>query len=124
MASITDQRSSTRLRYQPGIRKAAAAWVGELLQPELPLTDEQWLLIKDLFASQGSRVRGRPPEDPRKCVEGVLWLLRPGARWRNFPRTFPSPTTCWRRIHQWSANGILQQVNSRLLSASPANADE
>lgn len=126
MASATDNRERNELHYRHSIRTDAVASVSELLDPESPLFEEQWLLIKDLFAScKPSKSRGRPLEDPRKCVEGVLWIVRPGARWRDFPKTFPSPTTCWRRLRQWTANGVWQAVHARLLVANVnSRADE
>ncbi|QDU78630.1 hypothetical protein Pla110_03340 [Polystyrenella longa] len=47
------------------------------------LTDEQWLLIEDLFPWEGpSRVERRPQAPPRECFEVILWVLRTGARWK------------------------------------------
>lgn len=43
------------------------------------LTDEQWHLIKDLFVEKPTG--GRPRVAPRPCLEGILWVLRSGARW-------------------------------------------
>ncbi|MBI1348855.1 transposase, partial [bacterium] len=36
---------------------------------------------------------GRPPADDRRCFEGILWVLKSGARWKDLPREFPSPAT-------------------------------
>ncbi len=59
---------------------------GSRMEPEsedlqAELSDEQWLLIADLFANpdQGPQ-GGRPMADPRTCFEEVLWMLRSGAR--------------------------------------------
>ena len=60
------------------------------------LTDEQWRLISDLFAAAKPNPHGgRPRADPRQCLEGILWVLRSGARWKDLPRSFPSYVTCW-----------------------------
>jgi hypothetical protein len=42
------------------------------------LTDGQWNLIKDLFVERPTG--GRPRIAPRPCLEGILWVLRSGAR--------------------------------------------
>ena len=73
------------------------------------LTDEQWERIESLLpAAPRSRKGGRPRADDRACLEGVLWILRSGARWKDLPRDrgFPSPATCWRRLARWERGGV------------------
>ena len=80
------------------------------------LSDEQWLLIADLLADPAPDPRGgRPRHDPRRCLEGILWVLRSGARWKDLPRTFPSYVTCWRRFMNWSASGVWEKAWRRLV---------
>lgn len=94
----------------------ASAPAGSTTEPETELTDEQWFLIQDLFpAPIPSPQGGRPPAPARDCVEGILWILRTGARWKDLPRRFPSPSTCWRRLRDWTNAGIWEQAWSRLL---------
>lgn len=45
-----------------------------------------------------TRLGGRPRIPPRACFEGILWVLRSGARWKDLTRSFPSLTTFWRRF--------------------------
>jgi transposase len=81
------------------------------------LSDEQWVLIADLLADPAPDPRGgRPRHDSRRCLEGVLWVLRSGARWKDLPRTFPSYVTCWRRFAAWSASGVWEKAWRRLLN--------
>ena len=88
------------------------------------LTDEQWLLICDLFPIPKPDPRGgRPRADSRQCLEGVLWVLRSGARWKDLPRSFPSYATCWRRFAQWSLDGVWDRAWSRLLSQLDQQGD-
>ena len=62
------------------------------------LTDAQWEKIGPLLPKRPKRPRGgRPPANDRKVLEGILWILRSGARWQDLPDEFPSPATCWRR---------------------------
>ncbi|MDP9099165.1 MAG: transposase [Verrucomicrobiota bacterium] len=66
------------------------------------LTDSQWEKIRPhLPEPKRSRRGGRPPADNRACFEGILWVLRSGARWKDLPEDFPSPSTCWRRLRDW-----------------------
>ena len=71
------------------------------------LTDKQWakierLLPKPVRSSKG----GRPAAPNRPVFEGILWVLRSGARWKDLPREYPSPATCWRRLRDWEELGI------------------
>jgi len=62
------------------------------------LTDAQWEKIWPLLPKRPPRPKcGRPPKDYRKVLEGILGILRSGARWCDLPDEFPSPPTCWRR---------------------------
>lgn len=80
------------------------------------VTDEQWLLIADLFPWQPpGRQGGRPKAHPRDCLEGILWVLRSGARWKDLPDDFPSYPTCWRRFREWTESGVLAEAWERLL---------
>ncbi len=78
------------------------------------LTDEQWDRIQPLLPPPRGRSRkgGRPPAGDRGCFEGVLWVLRTGARWQDLPRDgrFPSPATCWRRLSRWERGGVWLRV--------------
>ncbi|HBN75680.1 MAG TPA: hypothetical protein DD473_07655 [Planctomycetaceae bacterium] len=86
------------------------------------LTDRQWNLIADLFpwippAKQG----GRPKVHPRDCLEGVLWILVTGARWKDLPKAYPSKATCHRRHAARSGDGTLMKVWERLLITMDEN---
>lgn len=95
---------------------ASDAPVGSRTEPESQLNDEQWFLIADLFTNPKPAPKGgRPREASRPCVEGILWVLRSGARWKDLPKCFPSPSTCWRRHREWTEGGIWQKAWARLL---------
>ena len=48
------------------------------------LSDDQWERIKDLLPGKRSDP-GRTGLDNRNFVNGVLWVLRSGARWYDLP---------------------------------------
>lgn len=53
---------------------------------EVLLTDRQWERIRPLIPVRPKSPRGgRPPADDRACLEGMLWVLKSGARWRDLP---------------------------------------
>ncbi len=75
------------------------------------LTDEQWSLIEPLFDKPSAvMTRGRPRRAEREVLNGVLWILRSGARWCDLPERFPPYQTCHRRFQQWVKDGRLRKV--------------
>ena len=83
----------------------------------LLMTDEQWSLVDDLFSGRANT--GRPPGDRRKVLDGIFWILRTGAPWRDLPEEFGSYQTVWRLFDQWNADGTLDAVKDRLRSQVP-----
>lgn len=81
------------------------------------LTDEQWNIIEPLLpAPRRSPKGGRVPRANRLCFEGILWVLRSGARWKDLPERYPSPATCWRRLRDWEESGVWLKVWRALLA--------
>lgn len=80
------------------------------------LTDEHWQRLAPHFPEHPPSPKGgRPRADDRECLEGILWLLRTGARWQDIPVDLPSGSTCWRRLQEWAGEGILQDIQAILL---------
>jgi len=76
------------------------------------LQDEQWALVEPLLPKSPRRVdgRGRPRCEDRAVLNGILWILRSGARWKDLPARFPSYQTCHRRFQRWVRDGTLVRV--------------
>src|SRR5690606_28466239 len=55
------------------------------------LTDEQWAVIEPLLPKPKPGP-GRPPADPRKTLNGILYVLKTGCTWADMPRQYGSPT--------------------------------
>jgi transposase len=74
------------------------------------LTKAPWEAIRvHLPPPQAVSRGGRPRVEDRRCVEGILWILWTGAQWRELPRQYGSPSTCWRRLKQWEQTGVLRK---------------
>ena len=75
------------------------------------LTDAQWGKIQPLLPKRPKRPRGgRPRAGNRQVLEGILWMLRSGARWQDLPEAFPSPSTCWRRLRDWEEQEVWLEI--------------
>jgi len=78
----------------------------------LLLTDEEWELIAESFPPPAAT--GRPRRDPRGVLDGILWVLRTGAPWRDLPAEFGTWKTAWRMFDQWNHDGTLNEILRRL----------
>ncbi len=71
------------------------------------LKEEQWAKIAPLLPEpKRSSKGGRPPAANLPCFEGILWVLRSGARWKDLPKEYPSYSTCRRRLLEWEDAGV------------------
>lgn len=80
----------------------------EVIAMTRPLTDAQWARLQPLLPP--TRKQGRPRADDRRTLDGILYVLRTGCRWRDLPPDYGSPVTCWRRFVQWEAGGVWERV--------------
>jgi transposase len=58
---------------------------------------------------------GRPRVDDRRTLNGILYVLRTGCRWKDLPPEYGSPVTCWRRLKTWQERGVWTKVLRVLL---------
>ena len=58
------------------------------------LTDEEWSVIGPLLAKQG---RGPQRKDDRQVLNGIFYILRTGAPWRDLPERYGPRTTVYNR---------------------------
>jgi transposase len=80
------------------------------------LTDEQWKKIEPMLPKdRATRAGGRPRAANRACFEGILWVLRSGARWKDLPDKYPSPSTCWRRLRDWEEQDVWLDIWRKFL---------
>jgi len=72
------------------------------------LTDEQWDQVQDLLP--GNQGRGRRWEDHRRVLDGMLWILRTGAPWRDLPERYGPWQTVYDRFNRWRKDGTLDRI--------------
>ncbi|MDJ0722307.1 MAG: IS5 family transposase [Desulfobacterales bacterium] len=83
----------------------------------MELTNEQWSRIEPIIASLAEKKdpRGRRGRDPRDVLNGILWILRTGAPWKDLPARYPPYQTCHRRFQQWVNEGIFRRIATELV---------
>lgn len=79
------------------------------------LTDRQWEVLAPLLPGQDFTKGGRPRADDRRTLEGILWVLRTGAQWKQMPREYGAYVTVWRRLRKWQEDGTWLRIWQVLL---------
>jgi transposase len=83
------------------------------------LTDNEWSAIKPMLPN---KPRGVPRVNDRRVLNGIFWVLRSGAPWRDLPVDFGPYTTCYNRFVRWRRAGVWAKLMSALAGAHDAAA--
>ncbi|PXX51907.1 Transposase and inactivated derivatives, partial [Pseudomonas sp. LAMO17WK12:I10] len=67
------------------------------------LSDASWEMIEDLITQD--QKTGRPRNDDRLMLNGILWVLCSGAAWRDMPERFGPWSTVYQRFRDWRNRG-------------------
>jgi transposase len=78
------------------------------------LTDYEWTAIKPMLPN---RPRGVPRANDRRVLNGIFWVLRSGAPWRDLPIAFGPYTTCYNRFVRWGRAGVWARIMNALAGA-------
>lgn len=79
------------------------------LGERIGVSDEDWALIGPLLPPE--RGRGcRPAGDNRPYFEGMLWIARTGAQWRQLPDEYGKWNSVFRRYRRWVEGGVFDAM--------------
>jgi len=71
------------------------------------LSDEQWQQIEPHLPTD---VRGKPREDDRRVISGIVHVLKSGCRWKDCPPEYGPPTTIYNRFARWAERGVWERL--------------
>jgi len=71
------------------------------------LSDFEWAAIKPFLPN---KPRGVPRVNDRRVLNGIFWVLRSGAPWRDLPATYGPRATCYNRFVRWRRAGVWDQI--------------
>jgi transposase len=77
------------------------------------LSEVEWRILKmslPVEREPSKRGQGRPPEDNRNVINGILWRLRTGAPWRDVPEKYGNWNSIYRRFRRWSASDVWESM--------------
>jgi transposase len=78
------------------------------------LTDFEWRVIEPLLPN---KPRGVPRVDDRRVLNGIFWVLRLGALWRDMPERYGPRTTCYNRFVRWRKAGVWDRLMDAISAA-------
>src|SRR5262249_37455676 len=81
------------------------------------LADYEWLAIKPMLPN---KPRGVPRVNDRRVLNGIFWVLRSGAPWRDLPDHFGPYTTCYNRFVRWRRAGVWGRIIDAFAAAHDA----
>jgi transposase len=81
------------------------------------LSDFEWTAIKPMLPN---KTRGVRRVNDRRVLNGIFWVLRSGAPWRDLPENYGPYTTCYNRFVRWRRAGIWDQIMEALASGHDA----
>ena len=84
------------------------------------VTDDLWDNVKPLLPLEPPKPKGGRPRIPdRRCLTGIVFVLRTGCAWNDLPAELGcgDGTTCWRRFHAWTQAQVWPTVWQAILNA-------
>jgi transposase len=78
------------------------------------LTDFEWSVIEPALP------KGRPgprPKNNRRVLNGIFWVLRAGAPWRDLPSRYGPYTTAYNRFNRWRKDGVWDRLMDAVTKA-------
>ena len=82
------------------------------------LSDYEWAAIKPMLPN---KPRGVQRVNDRRVLNGIFWVLRSGAPWRDLPETYGARTTCYNRFVRWRRAGVWDQIMEALAAGHDAD---
>mgnify|MGYP001134037069 CR=1 FL=1 len=78
------------------------------------LTDFERRVIEPLLPN---KPRGVPRVDDRRVLNGIFWVLRSEAPWRDPPERYGPRTTCYNRFNRWRQAGVWYRLMDAISAA-------
>lgn len=85
------------------------------------LTDAEWAIFAP-FLTERSTQGGRPARDHRRTLDGIFWIARTGAPWRDLPEELGNWNSVHRQFRRWTGSCVWD-VLLQALADSGGEAD-
>jgi len=65
------------------------------------MSDEEWACFEPFVTVRGAH-SGRRPKDHRLVLDGIFWIARTGAQWRDLHEHFGKWSSVYRQFRRWT----------------------
>lgn len=80
------------------------------------IPDEVWERLKPWLPERAPhRKGGRPWNDDRRVMSGIVYRLKTGCQWDAIPKEFGSGNTCYDRFREWAAAGVFHMLHVEMV---------
>ncbi len=66
--------------------------------------------MQPLLPPERSGRKGRPYRSHREVLNGIVWILRTGAPWRDLPERYGPWKTVYDRFRRWCKMGLFHKI--------------
>ena len=73
------------------------------------MSDEEWVFFEPFILSVRAP-NGRKPTNPRRVLDGIFWIARTGAPWRDLPEEFGKWSSVYRQFRRWTLVGLWELI--------------
>ena len=85
------------------------------------MSDKEWAFFKPFVTVRGPQ-RGRPADNHRLVLDGVFWIARTGAPWRDLPDHFGNWNSVYQQFRRWSVSGLWDTMLEALNATGAAQS--
>lgn len=82
------------------------------------MSDAEWAVFEPFLIGCRS-LGGRPARDHRRRLNGIFWIARTGAPWRDLPEEFGKWSSVHRQFRRWTLSGVWEVILAALADADP-----
>ena len=73
------------------------------------MSDAEWAFFEPFIVAI-RQPNGRKAADHRRVLDGVFWIARTGAPWRDLPEGFGKWGSVYRQFRRWTLAGLWQTI--------------
>ena len=75
----------------------------------LLMEDTEWAFFEQFIVAIRGR-GGRPASNHRLVLDGIFWIARTGAQWRDLPEEFGKWSSVYRQFRRWTLAGLWELI--------------